>query len=95
MASLHGNILYTDYALEDVVAEAAGGQQFTARKANSKRPQLLAQRLLLQYFHKGVEAAFSQLAAHFPKHIRAVTAAGFVLKVALFIFVHALDQTGC
>jgi len=85
---------YTDYALEDVFAEATGGQQQTARKANSKRPHSPAQRFLIQYFRKGIETTFSQLTARFPKHIHAVTAAGFVLKLALFIFVHTLDQGG-
>jgi hypothetical protein len=49
---------------------------------------------LIQHFRKGIETAFSQLTARFPKHIHAVTAAGFVLKLVLFIFVHTLDQAG-
>ncbi|MGI4864076.1 MAG: IS982 family transposase [Janthinobacterium lividum] len=85
---------YPDYVLEDLLAEATGGQQFTARKATSKRPHSPAQQFLLQHFRKGVETTFSQLTARFPKHIHAVTAAGFVLKLALFIFVHTLDQVG-
>ena len=85
---------YTDYTLEDVFAEATDSQQQTARKANSKRPHSPAQRFLIQYFRKGIETTFSQLTARFPKQIHAVTAAGFVLKLALFIFVHTLDQGG-
>lgn len=95
-----GSILYTDNAytdcvLEDVFAEATGGEQQTARKANSKCPHSPAHQFLLHYFRKRVETTFSQLTARFPKHIHAVTAAGFVLKLALFIFVHTLDQAGC
>ena len=41
---------YTDYALEDLFAEATGGQQQTARKGNSKRPYSPAQRFLIQHF---------------------------------------------
>lgn len=81
-----GSLLYTDNALEDVFAEAIGGQQFTARKANSKRLHSPAQRLLIQCFRKGSETTFSQLTARFPKHVHAVTA-GFVLKLVLFILV--------
>ncbi len=92
---LYTDNAYTDYALEDIFAESTGGQQFTARKANSKRPHSPAQRFLLQHFRKGVETTFSQLTARFPKHLHAVTAAGFVLKLALFIFVRTLDQAGC
>jgi len=91
---LYTDNAYTDYALEDLFAEATGGQQFTARKTNSKRPHSPAQRLLIQHFRKGIETTFSQLTARFPKHIHAVTAAGFVLKLVLFIFVHTLDQAG-
>ena len=91
---LYADNAYTDYALEDVFAQATGGQQLTARQARSKRPHSPAQRYLVQHFRKGIETAFSQLTARFPKHIHTVTAAGFVLKLVLFIFVHTLDQSG-
>ena len=85
---------YTDYAWEELFAEATGNQQFTARKGNSKRPHAPAENFLLQHFRKTIETTFSELTARFPKKIHAVTAAGFVLKIALFIFVHALDKFG-
>lgn len=85
---------YTDYVAEDVFEEAMGNQQQTARKKNSKRPHTPAQNFLLQHFRKRIETTFSQLTARFPKQIHAVTAAGFTLKIALFIFVHTLDQAG-
>jgi hypothetical protein len=85
---------YTDYLAEDLFNEASVSQQQTARRQNSKRPPHPAQRFLIQYFRKGIETCFSQLTARFPKHIHAVTAAGFALKIALFIFAHVLDQVG-
>jgi len=85
---------YTDYVAEDLFNEASGSQQQTARRQNSKRPHHPAQSFLLQYFRKGIETCFSQLTARFPKQIHAVTAAGFALKIALFIFAHVLDQVG-
>ncbi len=85
---------YTDYVGEDVFEEATGSQQQTARKQNSKRPHTPTQNFLLQHFRKRIETTFSQLTARFPKQIHAVTAAGFALKIALFIFVHTLDQAG-
>ena len=91
---LYTDNAYTDYVLEDMFAEATGSRQVTARKQNSTRPHTPAQNFLLQHFRKGIETTFSQLTARFPKHIHAVTAAGFVLKLALFIFVHTLDQGG-
>jgi hypothetical protein len=72
---LYTDNAYTDYALEDLFAEATGGQQFTACKANSKSLHSPAQRFLVQHFRKAVETTFSQLTARFPKHIHAVTAA--------------------
>ena len=85
---------YTDYVAEDLFNEASGSQQQTARRKDSKRPHHPAQRFLIQYFRKGIETCFSQLTARFPKQIHAVTAAGFALKIALFIFAHVLDQVG-
>ena len=85
---------YTDYLAEDLFHEASGSQQQTARRQNSKRPHHPAQSFLIQYFRKGIETCFSQLTARFPKQIHAVTAAGFALKIALFIFAHVLDQVG-
>lgn len=85
---------YTDYLAEDLFNEASGSQQQTARRKNSKRPYHPAQTFLLHYFRKGIETCFSQLTARFPKQIHAVTAAGFALKIALFIFAHTLHQAG-
>jgi hypothetical protein len=85
---------YTDYVAEDLFNEASGSQQQTARRKNSKRSHHPVQEFLLQYFRKGIETCFSQLTARFPKQIHAVTAAGFAVKIALFIFAHALDQVG-
>lgn len=85
---------YTDYAAEDLFNEASGSQQQSARRKDSKQPHHPAQRFLIQYFRKGIETCFSQLTARFPKQIHAVTAAGFALKIALFIFAHVLDQVG-
>ena len=85
---------YTDYAWEDLFEEATGNRQQTARKANSTRPHAPHETFLLQHFRKSIETAFSQLTAQFPKQSHAVTAQGFILKIALFIFVHTLDQMG-
>lgn len=84
-----------NYVGEDLFEEATGNQQQTACKRNGKRPHTAAQSYLIQYFRKGIETTFSQLTARFPKQIHAVIAAGFALKIALFVFVHPLDQVGC
>lgn len=91
---LYADAGYTDYVAEDLFNEASGSQQQTARRKDSKRPHHPAQSFLLQYFRKRIETCFSQLTARFPKHIHAVTAEGFALKIALFIFAHTLHQVG-
>ena len=65
-----------------------------ARKDNSTRPHAPHETFLLQHFRKPIETAFNQLTARFPKQIHAVTAQGFVLKIARFVFVHTLDRVG-
>ncbi len=91
---LYTDASYTDYVAEDIVNEASGSQQQTARRKNSKRPHHPAQALRLPYFRKGIETCLSQLTARFPKQIHAITAAGFALKITLFIFAHTLSQAG-
>ena len=85
---------YTDYAGEDLFEQATGNRQQTARKKNSTRPHEPHENFLIQHFRKSIETCFSQLTARFPKKIHAVTAEGFLLKIVLFIFVHAIDQAG-
>ena len=94
-----GSVIYTDagypnYVAEDVFEEATGNRQQTARQKNSKRPHHPAQKFLLQYFRKSIKTTFSCLTTRLPKQIHAVMAAGFALKIALFIFAHALHHVG-
>lgn len=50
--------------------------------------------MLIRHFRPGVETGLRQLTDRFPKRIHATTAAGFALKIGLFVFVHALDRFG-
>jgi hypothetical protein len=85
---------YTDYAQEDVFEEATGCQQHTARRKNSNRPHEPARAFLIQHFRHGVETCFSGLTERFPKKIHATSAAGFALKIGLFVFVRSIDRFG-
>lgn len=91
---LHTDAGHTDYAGEDLCEEATGHWQQTARKGNSTRPHAPHETFLLQHLHKTIETTFKQLTVRFPKQIHAVTAQGVVVKIAVFIFVHTLDQVG-
>ena len=91
---LYADAGYTDYTYEDLFTEASGCQLLVARKCNSKRPHDPAQAYLIQHYRKNIETQFSVLTGRFPKKIHAVTAEGFVLKLILFVFVHALAKSG-
>lgn len=91
---LYTDAAYTDYTQEDVFAEASGCQQQSARRANSKRPHEPARAFLNRHFRHGIETCFSGLTDRFAKKIHATSAAGFALKIGLFVFVHALDRFG-
>lgn len=91
---LYADAAYTDYAWEELFAEATGARLLAARRGNSKQPHDPAEAFLIQHYRKRIETEFSTLTNRFPKRIHAVTAEGFALKLVLFIGVHALDKLG-
>jgi Transposase DDE domain len=91
---LYADAAYTDYAWEELFAEATECRLLSARRGNSKCPRHPAENFLIQHHRKAVETEFSTLTARFPKRIHAVTAEGFVLKIMLFVFTHTLAQAG-
>jgi hypothetical protein len=64
-----------------------------ARRApeNSKRPLALCREFLFKPTRQRIETAFSQVTKLFPKHIHAVTANGFVLKVICFLLAYSFQ----
>lgn len=81
---LTGDKAYTDYAFEDLLAEAQLNLQ-PLRKKNSKRPVPPWIQYLLACYRKVIETTGSLLEQLLPKHIHAVTPQGFELKLALFV----------
>lgn len=79
-----GDKAYNDYGLEDLMF-GTNIHLLPLRKKNSLRalPNLLT--YLLSYSRKVVETMGSLIERLLPKHIHAVTAQGFELKVALFV----------
>lgn len=75
---------YNHYAIEDVLAEA-GITLLAARKRNSRRPLSPAWAYLQQLYRKSVETTGSLLERLLPKSIHATSAAGFELKLVLFV----------
>lgn len=79
-----GDKAYTDYAFEDLLEEAQIDLQ-PLRKKNSKRPVPAWITYLLACYRKVIETTGSLIEQLLPKHIHAVTARGFELKLALFV----------
>lgn len=80
---IYGDKAYTDYEEEDLLT-TVGIHFKPQRKGNAKRQHSGCLNYLINCKRKIVETAFSGIARLFPKHIHAVTARGFELKIALF-----------
>jgi hypothetical protein len=83
---------YTDYLAEDDALEADGVRLSTLRKRGSRRRDSFAEHWYKKMTRQPVETVFSQITSLFPKQIHAVTLAGFLLKLALFIFAFTLAK---
>ena len=83
-ALVTGDKAYNDYGLEDLMLEVKINL-LPLRKKNSLRPLPSLLTSFLSYSRKIVETTGSLLERLLPKHIHAVTARGFELKVALFV----------
>lgn len=75
---------YNDYLVEEDLAEL-GITLLPIRKKNSKRPHSPALSAWIGAQRKVVETAGSLIQRRMPKSIHAVTAAGFEMKVVLFV----------
>jgi hypothetical protein len=82
-STIYGDKAYTDYQEEDFL-KGVGINLKAQRKSNAKRQHSRCMDYIVNQQRKMVETAFSGIARLFPKHIHAVTAKGFELKVALF-----------
>jgi hypothetical protein len=92
-AQLTGDKAYNDYEVEDLLNEL-GIRFCPLRKQNSKRPLPPWVTYLMSSYRKMVETTGSMIERILPKHIHAVTAAGFELKVALFILACSFGYLG-
>jgi hypothetical protein len=82
---------YNDYEIEDVLAEAADIHLSPIRKQQSTRavPPYIT---YVQHDHrKMIETVGSLIERMLPKTIHAVTAAGFELKVFLFVLAYSFN----
>ena len=89
-AYITGDKAYNDYDVEDLLQEA-GLRMSPLRKKNSKRPIPPWTFYLRSAYRKIVETTGSLIERVLPKSIHSVTAAGFELKVGLFVLASSLN----
>jgi len=89
---IYGDKAYTDYKLEDYLAEVEDIKLIPDRKANLKRQHSGCIRYLQSILRKRIETTFSQLVSLFPRKIHAVTSSGFLLKLIVFVISFSLKQ---
>jgi hypothetical protein len=89
-AQIIGDKAYNNYAVEDLMA-VAGIQLRPFRKKNSKRPVPPWVAYLQFHYRKMIETTGSLLTYLLPKKIHATSAAGFELKVILFVLACSIN----
>ena len=91
-STLYADAGYTSYDEEDLYQEVENITLKVCRKDNAKRKDEPYQAFLKNYYRKRIETTFSEITAHFPKKIHAVTQTGFVIKLILFIFAFTISK---
>lgn len=89
---VYGDRAYNDYRVEDDLRDTDGISLQPMRKKNSRRPLPPWVCYLQQRYRKMVETAGSLIERLLPKSIHAVTAAGFELKVVLFVLAFSFSR---
>lgn len=90
-STIYGDKAYTNYEIEDLLLENDGIQLQPIRKKNHKRKFDVCTEFLQKTYRKAIETANSMITGMFPKHIHAVTATGFEIKVFLFVLAHSFQ----
>jgi len=91
-STVYADKIYNDYLVEDCLEEDGNIDLSPFRKSNSKRPDPPWKRFLQHHYRKIVETSASLVERLLPKHIHATNAAGFELKVILFILALSFDR---
>lgn len=90
-ATVYGDKAFNEYFTEDLLEAASKIDLLPLRKKDSKRSVPAWVEYVQHYYRKAVETAGSLIERRLPKTIHAVTAAGFELKVFLFVLVFSID----
>lgn len=90
-SEVYGDAGYTDYEQEDLYTDCEGISLKIQRKRNSQRPDQAWEAAYKRALRQRIEQAFSQITMRFPKKIHAVTEAGFLIKIVLFLLAYSLE----
>lgn len=85
-SKIHADKGYTDYGFEDYLEFSRQIYFLVQRKENAKRRD----RGMCPFIRRMAESSFSSIVNDFAHKIHAVTAFGFELKIALFIFSYSM-----
>lgn len=88
---IYGDKAYTYYEIEDLLDKCDGIKLQPIRKKNHKKKFDACTEFLQKVCRKTIETTNSMITKMFPKRIHAVTAAGFELKVFLFVLAHSFQ----
>lgn len=94
-SQLYGDSGYTDYEQEELYADCEQISLKIQRKKNSQRPDQAWEGAYKKMLRQRIEQAFSHITMRFPKTIHAVTEAGFLIKIVLFLLSYALETNLC
>jgi hypothetical protein len=90
-SEVFGDAAYTDYEQEQLYSDCEGITFKIQRKSNSKRADPPWEAAYKKGLRQRIEQAFSHITMRFPKKIHAVTEAGFLIKIVLFLLAYTLE----
>lgn len=91
-SNLWGDKAYQDQTEQWLLQEAAGVRAIALKRRNAREPLPQCLVYLTQIGKQQVETAFSLLDRMLPKHLHAVSAQGFLLKLQTAIIAYAFDR---
>ena len=90
-SEVFGDAGYTDYEQEELYADCEKISLRIQRKSNSNRPDQSWEAAYKKGLRQQIEQVFNHITMRFPKKIHAVTKAGFLIKIVLFLLAYALE----
>lgn len=91
-SAIYADKAYNDYAEEELLQQAAQIQLQPLRKSNLLRQWKPWHAATIQRKRQVIESAFGRLVALLPRHLKAVTSTGIILKIHAFLLALAFQS---